>query len=171
MGIRIIHCVFGEERRIKKFWCVFWVFICVFCVWERGKTCRKTRQRAKLSKKWFSSVWKVRVAFYSPNSNFEAVALEGPPPLKGLQLVWSWHVWKCLEFLFLNRYGSWKSNGRIKSYGSQKFVVHWSLRYLGFCDISAVLTPILIHEQYLEWEFDNLHNGVSFNPFWQSDQN
>ena len=39
------------------------------------------------------------------------------------------------------------------------------VRHLGFSDILAVLTPISTHEQLLEREFDNLHNGIDFNPF------
>ena len=39
-----------------------------------------------------------------------------------------------------------KSNGRIKSYGSRKFVIHQSMCHLGFRDISTVSTPILTHE-------------------------
>ena len=38
------------------------------------------------------------------------------------------------------------------------------MRYPGFCDILTVLTPIWAHEKSLEWEFDNLHNGIGFNP-------
>ena len=30
MGIRTIPCVFGEERRIKKLQCVFWVGMAIF---------------------------------------------------------------------------------------------------------------------------------------------
>ena len=45
------------------------------------------------------------------------------------------------------------------------------MRYLNFNDISAVLTLILTHEYLLEWEFDNLRNGISSNPFWRPDQN
>ena len=73
---------------------------------------------------------------------------------------------KGLDFRFLKRYGTWKSNGRIKSYGSRKFAVYWSVCHLGFHDISAVLTPISSHEYSLEQEFDNLCNGIGFNRFW-----
>ena len=72
--------------------------------------------------------------------HFEAAAL------KGQKKCGSWHPWKDLDFLFLKRYESWKSNNRIKSYGSRKFVMHRSVRHPGFCDISAVLTPISTHE-------------------------
>ena len=36
----------------------FLCFWCAFCVWERGKTSRKTRQRAKLSQKIILSTLK-----------------------------------------------------------------------------------------------------------------
>ena len=39
--------------------------------------------------------------------------------------------------------------------------MHWLVRHPGFCDISAVLTLILTHEQSLEWEFDNVRNAES----------
>ena len=96
---------------------------------------------------------------------FEAAALQGPSPSNLLGWVWSWNLWKYLDFLFLKRYGSWKSNSWIKSYGFRKLVVHRSVRYPDFRDISAVLTLILTHELWLEWEFDNLLNGISSNPF------
>ena len=38
LGIRTIPCVFGEERRIKRFWYVFW---------KRGERCRKRLSRAQ----------------------------------------------------------------------------------------------------------------------------
>ena len=76
-----------------------------------------------------------------------------------------------LHFQFLKRCGTQKSNSRIRSYGSRKFVVRQSVHHLGFCDISAILTPILTYEQLLEREFDDFRNGIGFNPFWQLDQN
>ena len=149
MGIRTILCVFSEERRIKKLWCVFWVaFICFF-VFERGEKCLEKPGREKNSKKKkliLSSVWRVSGAFYSLGTNFEAAAIQGLPPSNFLGWVWSWHFWKGLDFLFLKMYGSWKSNDQIKSYGSQKLVVHWSMCYPSFHDISTFLTPILTYE-------------------------
>ena len=38
LGIRTIPCVFGEERRIKRFWYVFW---------KRGERCSKRLSRAQ----------------------------------------------------------------------------------------------------------------------------
>jgi len=126
LGIRTIPCIFGEERRINKLWCVF-------CVWKRGKTCRKHPGRGKNSEKMISFlVWRVPRAFYSPDTILEATALQGTPPSNGLWLGWSWHHWKDLDFLFLERYETWKSNGQIKSYGSRKLVVHRSVRYSDF---------------------------------------
>ena len=45
------------------------------------------------------------------------------------------------------------------------------MRHPSFCDILAILTPILTHEQSLEWEFDNIRNGIGFNLFWHLDKN
>ena len=73
-------------------------------------------------------------------------ALEGPSPRKGQQKCGSWQSWKDLDFLFLKKYGSWKSNSWIKSYGSRKLVMHQLVRYPGFHDISTVLTLISTHE-------------------------
>ena len=150
----------GEERRIKKLWWVFWVFfVCILVFGREKKSVKKLGREQNLAK--FPLFWSKRCLglFIAPCTFFEAVTLQGPLASK------------YLGFLFLKRYGTWKSNGRIKSYGSQKFAVHWLMRHLGFRDILAVLTPILTHEQSLEWEFDNLHNGIDFNPFWQPDQN
>ena len=76
--------------------------------------------------------------FIAQGAFLEATALQGPPASQGPKMNGSWNPWKYLDFLFLKRYGSWKSNGWIKSYGSRKFVVHRSVRRPGFCDISTV---------------------------------
>ena len=47
MGIRIIPCVFGEEQRIKKLLCVFWMFF----VFERGEKRVEKLGREQNSKK------------------------------------------------------------------------------------------------------------------------
>ena len=73
--------------------------------------------------------------------------------------------WIDIDFQFLKTYGTQKSNGWIKSYGSRKFAVLRSICHHSFCDISVVLTPIFSHEQSLERELDNLRNGISFNLF------
>ena len=141
-----------------------------FGVWKRENVQGNQVERRN-SKKCVPLVWGVLRAIYSPDVFFKATTLQRPLASKGLWLDWSWLDWKYFDFLFLKMYRSWKSNGRIKSYGSRKFMVHWSVRHPSFCDISAVLTLILTHEQSLKWEFDNFRNGASFNPFWQLDQN
>ena len=109
-------------------------------------------------------------AFYSPGTDYKVATLQGPPPANFLRWIWSWKPWKNIDFQFLKRYVTWKSNSRIKSYGSWKLPVHQSMHYPGFRDILIVLTPILIHE-VLELEFDSLRNGVGSNLLWRSDQN
>ena len=129
----------------------FFFFLNVFCVFfwclEDRKTCKKTMQRAKIRKNMIPQVQRVPRTFYSPSKNFKAAAHVGPPASNLLWLSWSWHVWKGLDFLFLRRYGSWNSNGQIKSYSSWKLVVHRSVHYPRFCDISTVLTPILTYDE------------------------
>ena len=126
--------------------------MCFLGVWKREETCRETGQRAKLRKCLPFLVWRVLGAIYSPDAPFEVATLQGPLASKGLWLDWSWLPWKYFDFLFPKRYGSWKFNGWIKSYGSWKLAVHQSVRYPGFHDISPILTPILTHEQSLEWD-------------------
>ena len=53
---------------------------------------------------------------------------------------------KILTFCFWKGMKLEKSNSQIKSYGSQKLVVHRSVRYPDFHDILAVLTLISTHE-------------------------
>ena len=70
LGIRTIPWVFGEERRIKKLWCVLLMF-CVFCVFKKEKKHVKiTRQRAQLRKWMVFLCLKGAWAFYSPSANF-----------------------------------------------------------------------------------------------------
>ena len=125
------YLVFLMKRRIKRLWCVF-------CVWREDKSSEFYRQRAGSQDVSFF-ILEVLGVFYSLSTNYEVVAL-------GLGWGWSWHPWKDLDFQYLKRYGTRKSNGRIKSYGSGKLTVHRSVRWPGFHDISAVLTPILTHE-------------------------
>ena len=146
-------------------------FGCFFGVWKRKKRVEKPSREQNLGKCDLFQVWGVPWAIYCPSPNYKATALQGLSASNLLWLGWSWKTWKGFDFLFLKRYGTWKSNGQIKSYGSRKLAVHRSVRHPGFCDISAVLTLILTHEYSLEWESDNLHNGFGFNPFWQLDQN
>ena len=79
MGIRIIPCVFGEEQRIKKLLCVFWMFF----VFERGEKCveklgrEQNSKKKKKKKKILSPILRVPGAFYSPNMNFEVAPLYG----------------------------------------------------------------------------------------------
>ena len=118
-----------------------------FCVWKRGKICRRHSGREQNpGRLLLFFVWRVTGAFYSPSMIFKAMALQGQLPSNSLWLGWSWHPWKDLDFLFLKRYGTWKSNGWIKSYGFRKLVVHRLVHYPNFRDISAVLTLILTHK-------------------------
>ena len=159
-----------REKNQETLMCVFffWCFLCL----KEGKTSGKIPGREqKLRKMSSSQVWGVPRAIYSPSTNFKVVAFVGPPASNFIGSGWSWNPWKGFDFLFLKRYGTWKSNDRIKSYGSQKLVVHRSMHHPGFRDILAVLTLVSTHEQSLEWESDNLCNSIGFNPFWQPDQN
>ena len=139
-------------------------FVCSFGVWKREERVGKLGK--EIQKMCSSSIWRVLGAIYSLGTCFESEALGRPLALKGLRWGWSWHPWKGPDFLFLKRCGSWKSNSRIKSYGSQKLAVHQLVCHLGFCDILAILTSISTHEHLLELESDNLRNGVGLNPFW-----
>ena len=143
-----LPCIFGEEKNQEALMCFFsFSFFLVFFVFGREEKSSvhpgwKKGARGSL----FFLVWSVPRAFYSPGTIYKAATLVGPPPSNGFGLGWSWHPWKDLDFLFLKRYGTWKSSNRIKSYGSQKLAVHRSMRYHGFRDILAVLTPISTHE-------------------------
>ena len=121
-----------ESRNFDVFLGVLFLF--VFGVWKREKTCREARQGAE-NQKNFSLVWGVRGAIYSPRREFR-----GSGPSKAIKKCGSWYLWKDLGFLILKRCGTWKSNGRIKSYGFLKFAVRRLVRHPGFCDILAVLT-------------------------------
>jgi len=70
--------------------------------------------------------------FYSLDTNYEVVVLVLLPPSNGPGWAWSWHHWKYLDFEFLKRYGTRKSNGQIKSYGSGKLAMHRSMRWPSF---------------------------------------
>jgi len=72
-------------------------------------------------------IWKCLGTFYSLDTLYKAMDLQGLPSSKGFGLDWSWHSWKDLDIPFLKRYGTWKSNGWIKSYGCRKLVVHRSV--------------------------------------------
>ena len=51
MGIRTIPCVIGEEIRIKRLRCVFWVIFCVFFgVWKREKHVGRPGREQKFRK-------------------------------------------------------------------------------------------------------------------------
>ena len=50
LGIGTIPCVFGEERRIKNLWCVFFSVV-FFGVWKKEKTCREAGQKENFRKK------------------------------------------------------------------------------------------------------------------------
>ena len=153
-----IQSVEPKERKIgyrNNTLCFWWgeknqealiYFLGVFGVWKREKHLGKLGRKQYFKKNGPSLVWGVLRAIYSPNTNFKVAMLQGPPASKSLWSGWSWHFWKGLDFLFLKRYGTRKSNGWIKSYGSWKFVVHWSVRHSNFCDILAALTLISTHE-------------------------
>ena len=119
------YLVFLVKRRINRLWCVF-------CVWKRGEKLKNRPGKEQAARKSFFFFFffglEVSGAFYSPNTNYKATALQGPPPLNGLGSSWSWHPWKDFDFLFLKRYGTWKFNGQIKTYDSGKLVVHRSVR-------------------------------------------
>ena len=122
-------------------------FLGVFGVCKREKCVEKPYKGKKKSRKCvLLLVWGMPGAIYSPDTNFEVAALVGLPASNLLWLGWSWKPWKYLDFLFLKRYGTRKSNDRIKSYGSRKLEVHQSVCYPGFHDISAILSPISTHE-------------------------
>ena len=134
LGIRTIPCVFGEERRIKRFWYVFW---------KRGERCRKRLSRAQEPGRplffWFEGCL----------GPFIALAHFSRRTVATFKRPWIGLILTPLKIFWLfvsKRYGSWKSNGRIKSYGSQKLVMHQSVCYLDFCDILAFLTPISTHK-------------------------
>ena len=110
------YLVFLVKRKIKRLWCVFlfFFFFLVFFVFRR-------EEKSSVHPGWkkgardslFFLVWSVPRAFYSPGTIYKAAA-----PSNDFGLGWSWHPWKDLDFLFLKRYGTWKSSNRIKSYGS-----------------------------------------------------
>ena len=88
LGIKTIPCIFGEEGRIKRFGCVFCVFICVkMCLVKRKNVQKTSRQRAKPRKVPSFLGLEVPRAFYSTGTLYEAVALQGPPPVKLLRWV------------------------------------------------------------------------------------
>ena len=137
--------MFLVKRRIKRLWCVF----CVFFVFKRLENgVKNVQEESRTQGDFLFLVWRRLGPFKAPAWFTRRRPLLGCrwPPSKGLKSSWSWHPWKDLDFLFLKRYGTWKSNSQIKSYGSRKLAVHQSARYLGFHDISAVLTPISTHE-------------------------
>ena len=129
----------------------FWVF---FGVLKREKMQREARQKGIFRKNMSSPVWGVLGAIYSLWRENQGGGL-----------------WIGLDFQFLKRYGTQKSNSRIKNYGSRKFTMHRSVRHSSFHDTSAVSTPISTHEQSLEQELENLRNGIGLNLFRQLDQN
>ena len=116
--------------------CFFGCFLCL----QEGENVQKNKvERKNQEKKMILLLSEGCWGFLQFRCKFRG----GGPSASNLpQSDWSWHFWNGLDFLFLKRYGSWKSNGWIKSDGSQKLVVHRSMRYLGFRDILTVLTPI-----------------------------
>ena len=87
LGIRTIPCVFREERRIKKFWCVFWMFFLCFLVFGREKNMEKNQAESKTQKKnVLPQVWGVPGAIYSPGMNFEVTALQPPKAFNWVNL-------------------------------------------------------------------------------------
>ena len=147
--------------------CFFRVFFrCLFGVWKREKTSREARQKENFRKISVLGLGRAR-AIYSPSREFRGGgpwrAVVGSSRDVASKASW---FWKDIGFLILKRCGTWKSNGWIKSYGSLKFAVRQSVHHPDFRDISAILTLISIHEQSLEQEFNNIHNGFGFNPFW-----
>ena len=78
MGIRTIPCIFGEEGRIKRLGCVFYVFLFVkMCLGERKNVQKTSKQRAKPRKVPLLSGLEVFGAFYSPSTDYEVVTLQG----------------------------------------------------------------------------------------------
>ena len=86
LGIRTIPCIFGEEKNQVPLMC----FVCV-CLEERRKAQNSSRQRVGPKKSHFLFVyfyflvWRVPRAFYSPDTDYEAVAPSGAAAFK-----WSW---------------------------------------------------------------------------------
>ena len=62
-----------KREELRSFKVFLSVSLCVFCVWERAKMCRKTRQSVKLKKIMIHFlVWGVPRAFYSFDASFKA---------------------------------------------------------------------------------------------------
>ena len=89
-----------------------------FLVFRREKKCIERLGRRRISKK--KNKIKCVLSngclglFIASGTFFEVRALVGPPASNLL------HPWIDLHFQFLKRYGTQKSNGQIKSYGSGK---------------------------------------------------
>ena len=63
--------------------------MCFLCLEERKKTQKLSRQRAGSQEVFFFFFFffglEVPGAFYSPDTDYEAMALQGPPPSNGLR--------------------------------------------------------------------------------------
>ena len=67
--------------------CFFVCFLCVFCVWKRGEKLRNCSGREQEPRSlFFFFGLEVPGAFYSPSTDYEVAALQGPPPSKGVGL-------------------------------------------------------------------------------------
>ena len=115
-----------------------------FCVWKRGKTCRRCSGREQnqgrpLFSFSFLFVWRVLGAFYSLSTSFKVKGRHLQNAMDWVDLDTPINIltscfWKGMDL---------ENNSWIESYGSQNIVMHRSVCYLDFWDISAILTPIL----------------------------
>ena len=100
-----------------------------FLVFGREKNkCVERLGKMRISKKSVSSLSVGCLGlFIALGAFFEAATLQGPSASKGLKMCGSWYPWKDLDFQFLKKCGTQKSNGWIKSYDSGKLAVHQSV--------------------------------------------
>ena len=136
LGIRTIPCIFVEEKNQEALICFISAFMCKNVFGREGKCVENVQAESRTQENlfffsfsffFFFLVWRCLGPFVAPSTLYEVAHLVRPPPVKLLKWFWSWHPWKDLDFQFLKSYTTQKSNSLIKSYGSEKLVVHRSM--------------------------------------------
>ena len=83
MGIRIIPCIFGEEKNQEAFICFLGVYVCRNVFGGERKHVENVQAESRTQESLLSFGLEVLGAFYSLGTDYEAMALVRPPPSNG----------------------------------------------------------------------------------------